>query len=395
MPWRPDHPTLFRRPPPRTAPPPCASSSRGPRATSGPHCCGPSPTSARVREIVGVARRRPEWHVPKVTWTAADVARDDLEPRRRAARTPSCTSPGSSSPAATSARRGRGERRGQPPRLRGGHRAGVPALVHASSVGAYAPGPKDRAVDESWPTHGDPDLVLLAPQGGRRARCSTTSRPRTRACARPAAPRARLPARGGLRDPAAVRRPAAALPLVRPRPHPGRAEHAAAALPGRARARPGRRVPPRAARRGARGAFNVAAEPVLDGPARPPRRRARRPRPRARPARPGGADLAGAAAARRRRAGSTSRSACRSWTPAARARRARLEPAPHGRRGAARAARRAAAVDGLPTPPLDPRDGRPAARARGPHRPGRERALSRRPGAGLASGFDRLYPCAP
>ncbi|MFE0678734.1 NAD-dependent epimerase/dehydratase family protein [Streptomyces sp. NPDC058867] len=34
--------------------------------------------------------------------------------------------------------------------------AGVPALVHASSVGAYSPGPKDRQVDESWPTHGWP-----------------------------------------------------------------------------------------------------------------------------------------------------------------------------------------------------------------------------------------------
>jgi nucleoside-diphosphate-sugar epimerase len=33
-------------------------------------------------------------------------------------------------------------------------RAGVGALVYASSVGAYSPGPKDRAVDESWPTEG-------------------------------------------------------------------------------------------------------------------------------------------------------------------------------------------------------------------------------------------------
>jgi nucleoside-diphosphate-sugar epimerase len=32
--------------------------------------------------------------------------------------------------------------------------AGVPALVYASSVGAYSPGPKDRRVDESWPTAG-------------------------------------------------------------------------------------------------------------------------------------------------------------------------------------------------------------------------------------------------
>lgn len=37
--------------------------------------------------------------------------------------------------------------------------AGVPALVHASSVGAYSPGPKDRQVDESWPTHGWPEAA--------------------------------------------------------------------------------------------------------------------------------------------------------------------------------------------------------------------------------------------
>lgn len=34
--------------------------------------------------------------------------------------------------------------------------AGVRRFVHASSVGAYAPGPKDRPVDESWPTSGVP-----------------------------------------------------------------------------------------------------------------------------------------------------------------------------------------------------------------------------------------------
>ena len=32
--------------------------------------------------------------------------------------------------------------------------AGVPKLVYASSVGAYSEGPKDRTVDESWPTEG-------------------------------------------------------------------------------------------------------------------------------------------------------------------------------------------------------------------------------------------------
>ncbi|MEU6096833.1 SDR family oxidoreductase [Streptomyces sp. NPDC047079] len=37
--------------------------------------------------------------------------------------------------------------------------AKVGTLVHASSVGAYSPGPKDHAVDESWPTHGWPDAA--------------------------------------------------------------------------------------------------------------------------------------------------------------------------------------------------------------------------------------------
>ncbi|MEK8108584.1 NAD-dependent epimerase/dehydratase family protein [Micromonospora sp. M12] len=35
-------------------------------------------------------------------------------------------------------------------------RAGVPALVYASSVGTYAPGPKDHPISERWPTTGVP-----------------------------------------------------------------------------------------------------------------------------------------------------------------------------------------------------------------------------------------------
>jgi nucleoside-diphosphate-sugar epimerase len=35
-------------------------------------------------------------------------------------------------------------------------RSGVPVLVHASSVGAYAPGPSTEAVSEDWPTTGIP-----------------------------------------------------------------------------------------------------------------------------------------------------------------------------------------------------------------------------------------------
>src|SRR4029453_1691856 len=35
-------------------------------------------------------------------------------------------------------------------------RAGVDVLVHASSIGVYSPGPKDRRGDEAWPKDGGP-----------------------------------------------------------------------------------------------------------------------------------------------------------------------------------------------------------------------------------------------
>jgi UDP-glucose 4-epimerase len=41
-------------------------------------------------------------------------------------------------------------------------RAAVPALIVASSVGAYAPGPKDRFVDETWPHTGVPGSTYSA-----------------------------------------------------------------------------------------------------------------------------------------------------------------------------------------------------------------------------------------
>jgi UDP-glucose 4-epimerase len=108
-----------------------------------------------VDEVVGVARRRPEWSPPKVTWVQADVTADDLEPvcrgadavvslvwliqpGRRESVTRSVNVDGSARVFEATAR------------------AGVPVLVYASSVGAYAEGPKDRAVDESWPTAGIP-----------------------------------------------------------------------------------------------------------------------------------------------------------------------------------------------------------------------------------------------
>ena len=43
--------------------------------------------------------------------------------------------------------------------VRAAQRAGVPHLVHMSSLGAYSPGPDRDRVDESWPTEGIPTLA--------------------------------------------------------------------------------------------------------------------------------------------------------------------------------------------------------------------------------------------
>ena len=88
------------------------------------------------------------------------------------------------------------------------------------------PVPKDRFVDESWADDRRADVVLLAPQGGGRARASTRFEARApRGARRAAAAGPDLPARRRHRDPAAVRR---AVPAERAR--------AARARAGRARA---------------------------------------------------------------------------------------------------------------------------------------------------------------
>ena len=107
----------------------------------------------RVDSIVGVARRRPELSLDRVEWVAADVARDDLvpafhgadavvhlawliQPSRNLDRVWVANVLGSSRVFAAVAE------------------AGVQTLVYASSVGVYSPGPKDRVVQEDWPTGG-------------------------------------------------------------------------------------------------------------------------------------------------------------------------------------------------------------------------------------------------
>jgi len=108
-----------------------------------------------VTAITGVARREPRLELPKTEWRAADVLDADLEtlfagadavvhlawaiqPARDRAQTRTVNVEGSARVFEAAAR------------------AGVGTLVHASSVGAYSPGPRDRRVDEQWPTGGIP-----------------------------------------------------------------------------------------------------------------------------------------------------------------------------------------------------------------------------------------------
>jgi UDP-glucose 4-epimerase len=109
----------------------------------------------RVEEIVGLARRTPERDFPRTTFVSADVASDDLvEHFRRADAVVHL---------AWLIQPGRDEKVTYRVNVSGSERvfsaaveAGVRNIVYASSVGAYSPGPKDRLVDESWPTNGIP-----------------------------------------------------------------------------------------------------------------------------------------------------------------------------------------------------------------------------------------------
>lgn len=108
-----------------------------------------------IDEIVGLVRRRPTQPFPKTEWRSADVERDDLVPLFRGA---DCVVhlAWAIQPSHDLAALRRTNVDGSERVFRAVADAGVPGLVYASSVGAYSPGPKDRAVDESWPTEGTP-----------------------------------------------------------------------------------------------------------------------------------------------------------------------------------------------------------------------------------------------
>lgn len=106
-----------------------------------------------VESVLGIARRRPALAVDKVRWLAADITKTDLTESLRGA--------DAVVHLGWLIQPGRDEQTTHRTNVEGSRavfeaaaRAGVPTIVHASSVAAYSPGPKDRAVDESWPTNG-------------------------------------------------------------------------------------------------------------------------------------------------------------------------------------------------------------------------------------------------
>jgi UDP-glucose 4-epimerase len=101
----------------------------------------------------GVARRLPELEAPKVEWVAADLLDADLVPLFRGADAVVHLA-WLIQPARDRNLLWRVNVEGSSRVFRAVADAGVPALVYASSVGAYSRGPKDRRVDESWPTAG-------------------------------------------------------------------------------------------------------------------------------------------------------------------------------------------------------------------------------------------------
>ncbi|MCP3820610.1 SDR family oxidoreductase [Streptomyces sp. A3M-1-3] len=124
--------------------------------------CGTSVVKAlgedpSIASVLGIARRIPAWSPEKTEWAAADLSLDPgLEGYFEGADAVihlAWKFQPTHEPAVT----WRTNVLGSVRVFQAAAAAGVPVLVHASSVGAYSPGPKDHTVDETWPTHGWPE----------------------------------------------------------------------------------------------------------------------------------------------------------------------------------------------------------------------------------------------
>lgn len=112
-----------------------------------------------VDELLGIARRPAgapaEGGGPKASFAAADIATDDLVPLLDGADAVVHLA-WQLQPAHRRSELDRTNVVGSRRVLEAAAKAGVGRVVVASSIGAYAPGPKDRMVDESWPATGVP-----------------------------------------------------------------------------------------------------------------------------------------------------------------------------------------------------------------------------------------------
>jgi UDP-glucose 4-epimerase len=108
-----------------------------------------------VESVLGLARRKPSLAMPKVEWAAADVVGDDLVSHFRGADAVVLLA-WIIQPSRDLNKQWMVNVEGSTRVARAAKEAGVPSLLYASSVGVYSAGPKDRRVDESWPTGGIP-----------------------------------------------------------------------------------------------------------------------------------------------------------------------------------------------------------------------------------------------
>ncbi|MFO7280853.1 MAG: NAD-dependent epimerase/dehydratase family protein [Thermoanaerobacterales bacterium] len=217
-----------------------------------------------VTEVVAVARRAPavDWP-PSVRFVAADVATDDLEPVLAGADAVvhlAWLFQPSHDPLLTWRVNAVGSARV----FEAAAAAGVGAVVYSSSVGAYSPAP-DRTVDETWPTHSIPTAAYGREKAyvERVLDAFEARHPEIRVVRlrpafifkRTAGPEQRRLFAGPLLPRAVLRRGVPVLPL--PAGLRFQALHSTDAARAFAVAATG----------DARGAFNIAAEPVIDAAA--------------------------------------------------------------------------------------------------------------------------------
>lgn len=216
-----------------------------------------------VEEIRALARRPPEWKYPKVRVATVDIADDNLAPHLEGVDVVVHLA-WVFQPTHRPMETWRSNVVGSQRVFRAVAEGRVPALVYASSVGAYSPCRDDEPVDESWPTDGVPtaaygrekayvERVLDAFEA--RHPDIRVVRLRTGFVFQAAAATQQRRLFGGPLAPTPLLR--LGLPPILPYPHGLRfqALHAVDAA----------FAYQLAAMREVRGAFNIAADPVLDG----------------------------------------------------------------------------------------------------------------------------------